>query len=30
MCSYAFELKLVPRRYTAEELFDDTTRILQA
>lgn len=30
MCSYAFELKLVPRKYRAEELFDDTTRILQA
>jgi 4,5-dihydroxyphthalate decarboxylase len=30
MCDYAFELKLVPRRYAAEELFDDTTRVLQA
>jgi 4,5-dihydroxyphthalate decarboxylase len=30
MCSNAFELKLVPRRYRVEELFDDTTRMLQA
>jgi 4,5-dihydroxyphthalate decarboxylase len=30
MCSYAFELKLIPRQYAAEELFDDTTRMLQA
>jgi 4,5-dihydroxyphthalate decarboxylase len=30
MCSYAFELKLMPRRYAVEELFDDTTRMLQA
>ncbi len=30
MCSNAFELKLVPRRYAVEELFDDTTRMLQA
>ena len=30
MCSYAFEMKLVPHRYTVDELFDDTTRALQA
>jgi 4,5-dihydroxyphthalate decarboxylase len=30
MSSYAFEMKLIPRRYSAEELFDDTTRALQA
>ncbi len=30
MCSYAFELKLVPKRYAVEELFDETTRMLQA
>jgi 4,5-dihydroxyphthalate decarboxylase len=29
MCSNAFELKLVPRRYAVEELFDDTARMLQ-
>jgi 4,5-dihydroxyphthalate decarboxylase len=30
MSSYAVEMKLVPRRYSVEELFDDTTRALQA
>jgi 4,5-dihydroxyphthalate decarboxylase len=30
MSDYAFEMKLTPRRYTVEELFDDTTRALQA
>jgi len=30
MSSYAFEMKLTPRRYAVEELFDDTTRPLQA
>ena len=30
MSSYAYELKLVPRRYAVEELFDDTTRALRA
>jgi 4,5-dihydroxyphthalate decarboxylase len=30
MSSYAFEMKLVPRRYSVDELFDDTTRALQA
>ena len=30
MSSYAFEMKLVPRRYTVDELFDDTTRALRA
>ena len=30
MSSYAFEMKLTPRRYSVEELFDDTTRGLQA
>jgi 4,5-dihydroxyphthalate decarboxylase len=30
MCSYAFEMKLIPRNYWVEELFDDTTRALQA
>jgi 4,5-dihydroxyphthalate decarboxylase len=29
MSSYAFEMKLTPRRYAVEELFDDTTRMLQ-
>ena len=28
--SYALEMKIIPRRYTVEELFDDTTRALQA
>ncbi len=30
MSSYAFEMKLIPRRYSVDELFDDTTRVLQA
>jgi len=30
MSAYAFEMKIVPRRYAVEELFDDTTRALQA
>src|SRR6476660_4553198 len=30
MSAYAFEIKLTPRRYSVEELFDDTTRALQA
>jgi 4,5-dihydroxyphthalate decarboxylase len=30
MSSYALEMKIVPRRYSVEELFDDTTRSLQA
>ena len=30
MSSYAFEMKIIPRRYAAEELFDRTTRALQA
>jgi 4,5-dihydroxyphthalate decarboxylase len=30
MSDYAFEMKLTPRRYAVEELFDDTTRVLQA
>ncbi len=30
MSSYAFEMKLIPRRYSVEELFDDTTRALHA
>jgi len=29
MSDYAFEMKLTPRRYAVEELFDDTTRVLQ-
>jgi 4,5-dihydroxyphthalate decarboxylase len=29
MSSYACEMKIIPRRYSAEELFDDTTRALQ-
>jgi 4,5-dihydroxyphthalate decarboxylase len=28
MSSYAIEMKIVPRRYSVEELFDDTTRAL--
>jgi 4,5-dihydroxyphthalate decarboxylase len=28
MASYAAEMKLIPRRYAVEELFDDTTRAL--
>jgi 4,5-dihydroxyphthalate decarboxylase len=30
MSSYAAEMKLIPRRYSVEELFDDTTGALQA
>lgn len=30
MSSYAFEMKLIPRRYSVDELFDDTTRALKA
>jgi 4,5-dihydroxyphthalate decarboxylase len=30
MSSYCLEMKLVPQRYSAGELFDDTTRALQA
>ncbi len=30
MSSYCFEMKLTPRRYAVEELFDDVTRVLQA
>jgi 4,5-dihydroxyphthalate decarboxylase len=30
MSSYAFEMRLIPRRYSVEELFDDTTRTLKA
>ncbi|MDR3421494.1 MAG: hypothetical protein P4L80_09690 [Xanthobacteraceae bacterium] len=30
MSSYALEMKIIPRRYTVEELFDDTTRSLHA
>jgi 4,5-dihydroxyphthalate decarboxylase len=30
MSSYALEMKIIPRRYAVEELFDDTTRVLQA
>src|SRR5580693_744053 len=29
MSSYALEMKIIPRRYSVEELFDDTTRALQ-
>jgi 4,5-dihydroxyphthalate decarboxylase len=29
MSSYALEMKLIPRRYSVEELFDDTTRALR-
>jgi 4,5-dihydroxyphthalate decarboxylase len=29
MSSYALEMKIIPRRYSVEELFDDTTRVLQ-
>ena len=28
MSSYALEMKIIPRRYTVEELFDDTTLAL--
>lgn len=30
MSAYALEMQLIPRRYAVEELFDDTTRALQA
>ena len=30
MSTYALEMKIIPRRYSVEELFDDTTRALQA
>jgi 4,5-dihydroxyphthalate decarboxylase len=30
MSSYASEMKIIPRRYAVEDLFDDTTRALQA
>jgi 4,5-dihydroxyphthalate decarboxylase len=30
MSSYCLEMKLVPKRYAVDELFDDTTRSLQA
>ena len=30
MSAYALEMKIIPRRYSVEELFDDTTRALQA
>jgi 4,5-dihydroxyphthalate decarboxylase len=30
MSSYALEMKIIPRRYSVEELFDDTTRTLQS
>lgn len=30
MSSYALEMKIIPRRYSVEELFDDTTRSLHA
>jgi 4,5-dihydroxyphthalate decarboxylase len=30
MSAYAVEMQLIPRRYAVEELFDDTTRALQA
>ncbi|HEX4411014.1 MAG TPA: hypothetical protein VH206_19765 [Xanthobacteraceae bacterium] len=29
MSSYALQMKIIPRRYTVEELFDDATRALQ-
>jgi 4,5-dihydroxyphthalate decarboxylase len=29
MSTYALEMKIIPRRYSVEELFDDTTRALQ-
>jgi hypothetical protein len=28
MSSYAMEMRIIPRRVTVEELFDDTTRAL--
>ncbi|MGB7175942.1 MAG: hypothetical protein WBD33_03755 [Xanthobacteraceae bacterium] len=30
MSAYALEMKIIPRRYSVEDLFDDTTRALQA
>jgi hypothetical protein len=30
MSAYALEMQLIPRRYAVEELFDETTRALQA
>lgn len=30
MSTYCLEMKIIPRRYAVEELFDDTTRSLQA
>jgi 4,5-dihydroxyphthalate decarboxylase len=30
MSSYAFEMKITPRRVSFEEMFDDTTRALRA
>jgi 4,5-dihydroxyphthalate decarboxylase len=27
MSSYALEMKIIPRRFTVEELFDETTRL---
>jgi 4,5-dihydroxyphthalate decarboxylase len=30
MSAYALEMQLIPRGYTVEELFDDTTRALRA
>ncbi len=30
MSSYCLEMKIIPKRYSVEELFDDTTRELQA
>jgi 4,5-dihydroxyphthalate decarboxylase len=30
MSAYALEMQLIPRRYAVEELFDETTRVLQA
>jgi 4,5-dihydroxyphthalate decarboxylase len=30
MSAYALEMKIIPRRYAVEELFDDATRALQA
>jgi 4,5-dihydroxyphthalate decarboxylase len=30
MSAYALEMQLIPRRYAVEELFDETTRTLQA
>jgi hypothetical protein len=30
MTAYALEMQLIPRGYTVEELFDETTRALRA